>query len=201
MKLSILIPSRGRPGQLLGSIAAFFRTAPGDADFEILVRLDEDDRGSCCFIQDFEAWGKTRVIVGPKNTPISRAHGLCREINLLYDELASHAKGYWVWIWNDDAWLRGNDWFQQLSALPEEPALVLAQHLQHQASQYAGHAANVLPIFPNGSWKLLGWTVVPEPVDLEMVNGIRAAGWPEHQLKDIWVVHDWRSNGIGGLNP
>lgn len=196
--VSFLVPSRGRFGQLVGSLASIKLTAPLDARIEYLVRLDSDDSKSVHYSKDLEALFDARVVVGPPNAPRSTAHGLRREINLLYTELSHLATAPWIWVWNDDAWLRGNEWYQQLEKLPQEPALVLAESLQHHQSYYHQHAANVLPMFPRNAWELLGHGAAPEPIDLEMVNQIRAAGWPEHHLTGTCVVHDWRSNG-GGL--
>lgn len=196
--ISILCPSRGRFGQLIGSLASIKLTVPPDARIEYLVRLDNDDSKSMYYAQDLERLFNARVIIGTPNAQLARFYGLSRELNLLYTELSQAAQAPWIWIWNDDAWLRGTEWYQQLERLPQEPALVLAESLQHHQSYYHQHAAEVLPIFPRNAWELLGHQVAPEPIDLCMVNEIRAARWPEHHLTGTCVVHDWRSNG-GGL--
>ena len=196
--VSFLVPSRGRFGQLIGSLASIKLTSPADARIEYLVRLDSDDSKSVHYARDLETLFGARVIIGPPNAPIAHAHGLRREISPLYNELSNLATAPWVWIWNDDAWLRGNGWYQQLEKLPVEPSLVLVESLQHHQSYYHQHAANVLPMFLRNAWEKLGMPVAPEPIDLCMVDSIRAAGWPEHHLIGTCVVHDWRSNG-GGL--
>lgn len=195
--VSILLPSRKRPGQLLGSIASFFYTSPPDSNFEILVRLDDDDHNSLYYLQDFEAIPRVRVITGPSNAPPSTDHGLRRKLNEIYTELALQARAYWLWVWNDDAWVRGNTWYQQLQALIGQRALVLTNDLQNQQSFYKGASGEPFPIFPNGCWREFGLTGFPEPIDAEM-NKLLRAHWPELRLQNVCAVHDWRSHNEHG---
>lgn len=196
--ISILIPSRKRTAALAGAIASFANTSPPDANYEILVRIDDDDSHSVSVLQDIKIIPKTTVIVGPSIATRTNDGAIRRELNMLYAELSAIARAPWIWIWNDDAWIRGDSWYQQICELKESPALVLTEHSQLHQSYYHGHAGDPFPIIPKDGWKYLGLKVPPEPIDFRMCMFAREANWPEIHLKNTCAVHLWRVGG-GGL--
>ena len=91
--ISVLVPSRQRPDLLARSIESL-----GDGDIEALVRVDEDDPR----LEDYLALPDVEVVVGPHHGYAALQH--------YYNELAHRARGDWLFLWNDDCLMQGDDW-------------------------------------------------------------------------------------------
>jgi hypothetical protein len=192
--LSILIPSRDRPGGLLGAIGKFLLTSPGDAAFEILVRLDSDDLMMASVREDIDSMPKTRVITGPpihEISPHTRGDGAEQYACYFYEELSNSANGHWIWIFNDDAWIRGDTWYQQLNEFPLDDSLIMTESQQNRQSRYQFQESTVFPIFPKAAWTKIGMDRAPSRIDEKMVGELKAANWPVRIIKDCWTVHHW----------
>lgn len=111
-KVSVMIPSRGRPDLLAKSIASLLDTAEGDV--EVLVRFDDDDKETAGAVphkgsEVVSEWaGKIKVKFGQR-------HGY-RNLHLYYNELAEIASGDWLLLWNDDAVMNTEGWDAKIHA-------------------------------------------------------------------------------------
>jgi hypothetical protein len=94
MLCSILIPSRKRFNLLLRSIKSIIASAKGK-DFEIIVRLHNDDYESLGRQGELGRFGMVRVIGG------ETLNGYA-SLNEFFNELEPEAKGDWRWHINDD---------------------------------------------------------------------------------------------------
>lgn len=178
--VSFLIPSRGRPGKLLGTLASIHRSAVSRDTYEILVRLDKDDLISLSCLEDFDA----TVFIGEKP---SRGY---IDINLLYGELEAQAKAPWIWVFNDDCWIRGKTWDTQLVSLPVSGLIVQPSNIQNNTSFYKGYEGSPFPIVPRDAWKPFSH-VFPCPADTYYDQILREkAGWRTHFLDGVTIVHD-----------
>lgn len=99
-KVSVLVPTRGRPEQLRTMLASFAETTDGAAD--LVFRVDDDDVDTLALLEGHA------VIVGP------RLDGY-RSLPLFFNELAAVATGDVLLIGNDDMVFRTPGW----------PALIL----------------------------------------------------------------------------
>jgi hypothetical protein len=127
------VPSRERPGPLRESLRSL-----GDADLELLVRVDEDD--PC--LDEYRQIGE--VIVGPR-------HGY-RRLHDYYNELALRASGDWLLLWNDDCLMRTPDWFRIVRSFDGKLA-VLNPNTNHDNWAID---MNVFPIVPRQLVELIG---------------------------------------------
>jgi hypothetical protein len=95
--ISVLIPTRNRPGHLLNAIRALVELADRPRDLELLLRADNDDR------TDYEAQFVVSSCFDQPSTVLFRGlrHGYTN-IHRYYNELARVAHGEWLMIWNDD---------------------------------------------------------------------------------------------------
>lgn len=112
MIVSFLIPTRQRLQALLDGIKSIKETASPDVQLEFLIRVDEDDSetlaGRDCI--------PGKVIVGPRYCGYRSNH-------VFVNELAANSHGDWLVIWNDDAFMRCQDWDKLLP--PTDRAQVL----------------------------------------------------------------------------
>jgi hypothetical protein len=105
-KVSVMIPSRGRAELLNNSLHSLMDNAKGD--IEILVRFDYDDprdTGTPIWVGDCT---QVKIFHGPR---IGRGYDSLHEY---YNELAKHATGDWLMLWNDDAVMETEGWDEKI---------------------------------------------------------------------------------------
>lgn len=112
--VSFLLPSRGRPQRLVGSLQSIAATCLDPTCYEVLVRADVDDDA-------------TRDAVREMNDP----HNICfvgergrgyLDLHLMVNQLAANAVGLYLFLWNDDAFMLTHGWDEVLrSKLGEGP--------------------------------------------------------------------------------
>lgn len=95
MKVSLLCPSRQRSTMLKESVDSL-----GEGDWELLVAVDEDD-------PEFDQYCVPKI-AGVKICP-SIHHGY-QNLHEYFNELARHAKGDWIGLWNDDTLMETSGW-------------------------------------------------------------------------------------------
>lgn len=110
MLVSFLIPTRNRIDWLRRTLDSIIHTCSDRSDIEILLRIDDDDKERVALVPELETLYGIRAVIGPRST------GYCNLSNFI-DELVYVATGDWAWFLDDDAWIDGNTWQQQLSKL------------------------------------------------------------------------------------
>lgn len=96
MKISVLCPSRNRPELLVKSIASL-----GTGDLEILVAIDDDEPQMPLYVDISK--DKYVTIINMERHGYGGLHEY-------YNELARHAKGDWLMLFNDDATMETVGW-------------------------------------------------------------------------------------------
>lgn len=98
--ISVLLPTRGRPGLAAEAIASLRDLAAGDV--EVLLRIDDDDmyaRTYRALLTDIEhVW----IAIGPRLG--------YRRLHEYVNELAGIAEGTHLLLWNDDALMQTAGW-------------------------------------------------------------------------------------------
>jgi hypothetical protein len=105
-KVSVLVPTRGRPKQLQTLMDSYARTVTNPRSSELVFRVDSDDHLSLALLQD----GPWSVLVGPQ---MDRYGG----VPLVFDDMRVAADG--------DVLMCGND--HLVFRTPAWPQLVLAE--------------------------------------------------------------------------
>ena len=132
--ISVLVPSRERPELLARSVESL-----GDAEIEVLVRVDEDDPRLDGYAARF-----ADLVVGPRHGYGSLHH--------YYNELAERARGDWLFIWNDDCVMETRGWLDVVRSYDGQMA-VLNPATNHDNWEID---MNVFPIFPRRMVELTG---------------------------------------------
>ena len=94
--ISVLVPSRARAKMLAESLKSL-----GIGDYEVLTWVDEDDPELDQYM-DMHRAGDLEVMVGPRVG--------YRRFHEMINELAAHAVGDYLLLWNDDALMLSPDW-------------------------------------------------------------------------------------------
>ena len=104
MLVSILIPSRDRPDQLINSIKCMVQTACDPDNIEFCIRMDEDDEPTLDTQEEIKKLhSNIKIIVGPRLDGYESLH-------IFYEELCQISEGTFFYLWNDDATMLTEAW-------------------------------------------------------------------------------------------
>lgn len=145
--ISVLIPTRGRPGPLACTVRLLRQLATNPGRIEILLYIDDDDPVD----YEGEVWPKFamrgarpvhgRVIRGPR-------FGYER-LNECFNRLAAAATGRWCLFWNDDVYMATPYWDLVLDGIRDEIAIALTE-CNH------GRSPCIFPFFTRGYRETVG---------------------------------------------
>lgn len=182
MRVSVLLPSRGRPASLRASIQSLRDMATDPREVEVLVGWDTDDPITG---QVARRGGKTGL-VGVEFPERHGYHQLHRYVNVL----AERSAGDWLLLWNDDATMTTRGWDEWLGRYPAALPWVLSL-----ASTGYGHALCCFPAVSRALYTTLGHLSLSPHIDTWLQDIGRATG----TLRDIPVhVHHDRHDLTGG---
>lgn len=124
------MPSRNRPEMAEESIQSL-----GEGDFEVLIFLDDDDENILQYKDMAKKYKNVRIFVQPRETYY--------KFHKMINFLSAKAKGDWLLLWNDDAFMQG-EWIHNLEKSNHEKIYVVR----------FGDSGNRLNLFPAISRKM-----------------------------------------------
>ncbi len=107
-KISIVLPTRGRPQGLVESLKSILSKAKFPHLIELLIKVDDDDLETLDAVQGMSEYlvslkTKSRIFVLPRNDGYWNIHDwlnqMCRE-----------ASGEWIFNWSDDVLMETDEW-------------------------------------------------------------------------------------------
>lgn len=148
MKISVILPTRGRTEVLKTSLMTLLDNVKEPNEVEIILGMDEDD---------------TEVIEYVKETlgPILQEKGVETKANIFkplgyenlhqyVNTLAGNASGDWIFFWNDDCLMQTKDWDEVISSYTGQFKLLAPK------DNHDGHPYAILPIVPKDWFILMG---------------------------------------------
>ncbi len=183
--VSVMIPSRKRVNKLNRTLQQLADTAT-DTNFEVLIRIDDDDIESQSAAESWQKLYGAKVFVG------KRLGGYCSLDSQFYRELEENASGTFVWIAGDDMLVYG-DWFGELSKVPTTGFIVQPEISRLRESSYHRAEAQAFPIFPRFCWKQFT-DEFPRPFDVNGSNLLLSNGCKTWFLNGVTMWHDRASD-------
>lgn len=188
MICSIIIPSKWRFDRLKKSIAAFYETAE-PVNFEIIVRLEEDDPESISRQLELHEFGNNLSVHVRPTKPYDMDNGF------LWNDMIPIAKGTWHQYWSDDQIIFGKGWDDQLKEVPTHGFIVHPEIHQLNESIYRHDCGGPTPFFPANAIKKYGYDIIPWPLDSHIYQVfVVKHHWKCHFLKGIRVWHQRKSD-------
>jgi len=192
MLVSILIATRKRIHRLIQTIESIYKTAQS-GDFEIILRIDDDDVETLANLNLLKPFDKVRYIVGPRYRGYE-SHPV------FMDELAEIARGRWCFFLDDDGVLLQEEgsladaWDLQLADVPMTGKIVHPEFYWLGNSKYpSGSCEPVAICVPTKCWLELGWKSMKFPIDQALQDLLVSIGWENHWLRGL-VAHHARDN-------
>lgn len=186
--VSFLLPTHNSHDWLLRAVKSIKDTASDFSSVEIVLRMHDDDTPRFALIPRLVAEYNAKILIAPGLSGYT-------SLPVFMDEMCGIASGYWCWMFDDDAWLEGNTWQQQLSTLPRDPGLKIAAQAEvfkRGSSRYPNSEVN-----SNPQGLILPRTVVRPfehqyPIDVFWRSFIHDNGWKIHLLRGITWAEDGR---------
>lgn len=178
--VSILLPSRGRPGSLQRSVASLRDTATCPEKLSVLVAFDEDDAET------------GEVATGLGACPVRFDRVGYSKLHLYYNGLAGIADGDWLFLWNDDAYMETVGWDSVLWDYDPQVPVVLSP-----SSTGVEHRMCCFPVASRCLYNCIGHMSLSCHVD-SWLQDLAATVGILHRLP-VHVFHD-RFDFTGGHN-
>ena len=179
------MPSRGRVDGLLAAIHSVLNCATGN-DFEILVRLDDDDSESVSSKSKIEDVSPlVSVIVGPRWGYDMLDLGY-------YNQLHDMGRGRWLWCFGDDMLVKGRGWDEQLAKVPLTGYYVEPGVHELGTSKYPNDSRCGSYWIVRNCFKFVGFNKWPAKADYTLTAALDNIGWKPWFLEGITVWHDGR---------
>lgn len=186
--VSILMPTRNAIGWLDGALKSINETANDMSRVEILLRMDDDDTERLKLTKPFFSIYGAKTVVGTRGSGYT-------DMGRFVGDLLNHATGDWVWLFDDDSWLEGCGWQEQLQDIKCDhlfgPA-VQCETYKLGPSVYPFGGGCVGLIMPRLAVPV---THPPSPVDATWHGYIQGKGWPMRYLNGVAYCHDGRARG------
>jgi hypothetical protein len=115
MKISVLLPTRGRTQTLLNSIKSLLDRADNPNEIEVLLAMDRDDVESMSFARQHLLPLHDKIYI----YEFDRLG--YKKINMYVNSLAGFARGYWLLMWGDDALMNTSGWDTVVDQHREHP--------------------------------------------------------------------------------
>lgn len=182
--VSFLIPTRNACIEsLTQAVEHIVRGDEGTRNFEILLKVDEDDHERIAIGRELiKNIGK--VVVSPRGIGYS-------DMSRFIDELVAVADSKWCWLHDDDAYLEG-DWYSPLAEVDCDPvhgpALNPEFYILGESYYRNGHNPPGM-LMPTEFVKKLQHTT---PVDDQWLSEAKRLGWHIRQLPGCHYHHDGR---------
>ena len=159
-RISVLLPSRGRPKLAERSLRTLIDTASSINGIEFLVALDYDDKESIDHFKNIVTPEFDKLNINMTVFGFSRLG--YKNLDKYYNQLAEKSLGKWLFIWNDDATMISKDWDLEIEKYDGQFKIL------GFADNHGGHPYAIFPIIPR-EWLVLFDTLTP------------------HQAIDAWV--------------
>ncbi|MFM9107279.1 MAG: glycosyltransferase family 2 protein, partial [Chloroflexota bacterium] len=187
-RISVLLPTRGRPDPLARSIGTLLDRALHPEAIEILLAVDRDDAATLAALGGMPAQVRAVVV---ERRGYARLH---EYMNLL----AREASGYWTVMWNDDNLMETRHWDEVICREPDCIGALLSAH----------SPGNVTPVIPRRWLAVLGrysghhhndswWDWMAKPLGLSRVLEVEFV----HDRADLTGNNEdatWRERVVDG---
>lgn len=184
MLCSVLITTRKRVPRLLNTLRSVRDAASSQDNFEVWLRLDEDDTETQGCLQECSSIiNNFHYIVGPRL-------GGWGSVYAFWDELYKKCSGTWVWMISDDMLVTGTNWDVLLNEIPTDGFIVHPQIHQLGPSIYPDDIGGPTPLLPRGALEGFGFAGIPDPPDTGINDTFRRkSGWRTRFLLGVGIWH------------
>lgn len=147
-KITVLLPTRGRPEILKNSIESLISKASNPQDIEIMFGIDEDDQATVDYI-------KAEIAPYLQNNKVEARANIFKPIgyenlHTYVNTLAGNGQGEWLFFWNDDGIMITEGWDKIIDSYTGQFKLLAPK------DNHNGHPYAIFPVVPRDWFILIG---------------------------------------------
>ena len=147
-KITVLLPTRGRPEVLEKSVQSLIDRASSPKDIEIMFGVDEDDNETTDYV-------KAKIAPYLQNAGVEARANIFKPIgyeNLhnYVNTLAGNGTGEWLFFWNDDGLMVTEGWDEVIDSYTGQFKLLAPK------DNHNGHPYAIFPVVPRDWYILIG---------------------------------------------
>lgn len=147
-KITVLLPTRGRPEVLEKSVQSLIDRASSPKDIEIMFGVDEDDKETTDYV-------KAKIAPYLQNAGVEARANIFKPIgyeNLhnYVNTLAGNGTGEWLFFWNDDGLMVTEGWDEIIDSYTGQFKLLAPK------DNHNGHPYAIFPVVPRDWYILIG---------------------------------------------
>ena len=106
--VSVLLPFRENVDMVVESLKSLYLTAKEVDRVEILIKIDDDDEVSLSRINEYkDIFPNTKILISSRRDGYNSFH-------LFLNELCSISEGEFLFLWNDDVFMKKRNWDEKL---------------------------------------------------------------------------------------
>lgn len=149
-KISVLLPTRGRPQALERSLRSLLEQATDPTRVEILLAVDNDDVDHKKYVLEDLAPKLAKEFNSTINTHVFLPLGY-KNLHAYYNHLCCNATGSWLFLWNDDALIQSKGWDDEIASYDDQFVLLKLDQVNHP------HLFALFPIVPKAYFDVNGY--------------------------------------------
>jgi glycosyltransferase involved in cell wall biosynthesis len=174
MRISVILPTRGRKEPLLKSIQSLLDQADEPDQVEILLGMDNDDLDTVDYVKSviLPMYPNVKLYMYPPY-----GYG---KLNVYANSLAALSTGHWLMLWNDDALIQNKSWDTIIDGYDSHPMPLLRMPVM-----YMSHPFALFPIVKRKWFEIVGTMSSYVHIDRFIYNVNSNIDW---NRKHLWVV-------------
>jgi len=138
--ISFILPTRKRLPYAIRTLTSTFNSCSDPSNLEILLGIDEDDTESLQLIPFLKGYDVSYKIL------VTKRYGY-HNLHLYVNDLCKLASKDYVWLWNDDIYIKQDNWDKTIESH-------LVSSLEVYEFQYRGTGQLFFPLVPK---KITDW--------------------------------------------
>jgi hypothetical protein len=180
-KISILLPTRGRPDLLKRSVFSLLDTASNTDGIEILLAIDDDDPLTIDYVNNELVPELNDRDVAMRAFTFKRLGYL--NLHLYVNHLARESMGEWMILWNDDAVMQTDNWDLEIAKYNGQFKVLRFKDNHNE------HPNAIFPCIPK-DWVALFDVLTPHQVTDSWVSQVAYIVGIIQNVPSVYVYHD-----------
>lgn len=180
-RISIMIPTRKRVGQLRNSINSLIDTASSVDGIDLLVAVDNDDTETIDYI------GNELIPYLNEKNVMLRSYNFnrlgYRNLHLYANYLVKESRGEWIILWNDDAIMKTENWDEKIMEYTGQFKVLRFK------DNHNSHPNAIFPCVPR-DWVVLFDTFSPHMAMDCWISQIGYLAGIVHNCHEVYTFHN-----------
>jgi len=186
-KIAVCIPTRTRAERLRKTLDSLYDNAKSVRNFDVFVKIDHDDVETLGFCEHYGKKENFYTLIGPRIVePYVSGYA---SLGHFYNMLFLMAQCEWLWMFNDDAFVEGENWDEKILEFDERHPFLQPEITGLNESRYINEEGGAFPIIRKDAFEWTDATTIRDPVDYAIIKYFREKSIEAGFVKGLTVQH------------